>query len=130
MRASYYHGNRTMKVDACVPGRPEAHEVRIEVAYAGVCGTDLHIFQGHMDQRVKTPLVIGHEMSGSVAEVGEGVDGWSAGDRRRRAAARALQRVSRVSGRPQSRLSKPELHRYRQSRRLSGIVDGAGTDTT
>ena len=81
MRASFYHGNRTMKVGECVPRQPAAHEVRIEVAYAGVCGTDLHIFEGHMDERVKTPLVIGHEMSGSIAEVGEGVDGWSAGDR-------------------------------------------------
>jgi 2-desacetyl-2-hydroxyethyl bacteriochlorophyllide A dehydrogenase len=51
------------------------------VAYCGVCGTDLHIFKGGMDKRVSIPQVIGHEMSGEIAEVGENVKGWSVGDR-------------------------------------------------
>jgi 2-desacetyl-2-hydroxyethyl bacteriochlorophyllide A dehydrogenase len=55
--------------------------VRIEVAYTGICGTDLHILHGAMDNRVSTPAVIGHEMSGRIAEVGPGVEGWAVGDR-------------------------------------------------
>lgn len=51
------------------------------VAYCGVCGTDLHIYQGHMDQRVQMPQVIGHEMSGQITELGAGVDGFNVGDR-------------------------------------------------
>jgi 2-desacetyl-2-hydroxyethyl bacteriochlorophyllide A dehydrogenase len=51
------------------------------VAYCGVCGTDLHIFKGGMDKRVSIPQVIGHEMSGEIAEVGGKVQGWSVGDR-------------------------------------------------
>ncbi|MEU4743013.1 alcohol dehydrogenase catalytic domain-containing protein [Actinosynnema sp. NPDC023658] len=54
--------------------------MRIDVAYTGVCGTDLHIFHGHMDNRVAAPQVIGHEMSGVVAAVGPEVSGWAAGD--------------------------------------------------
>jgi 2-desacetyl-2-hydroxyethyl bacteriochlorophyllide A dehydrogenase len=55
-------------------------EVEITVAYTGICGTDLHIVHGAMDARVARPAVLGHEMSGSIAAVGEGVDGWAVGD--------------------------------------------------
>ena len=48
----------------------------IEVHGAGVCGTDLHIAAGEFVSR--PPVTMGHEVSGIVAEVGEGVDGaWS-----------------------------------------------------
>jgi 2-desacetyl-2-hydroxyethyl bacteriochlorophyllide A dehydrogenase len=55
--------------------------VQLDVAYVGICGTDLHIFHGAMDGRVAIPAVIGHEMSGTVAAVGAGVSRWSPGDR-------------------------------------------------
>jgi 2-desacetyl-2-hydroxyethyl bacteriochlorophyllide A dehydrogenase len=55
--------------------------VQLAVAYVGICGTDLHIKHGAMDGRVAIPAVIGHEMSGTVAAVGEGVGHWSPGDR-------------------------------------------------
>ena len=48
-------------------------ELRIKVAYCGICGTDLQIFKGHMDARVRAPQAIGHEVSGTVAEVGKNV---------------------------------------------------------
>jgi 2-desacetyl-2-hydroxyethyl bacteriochlorophyllide A dehydrogenase len=54
--------------------------VRIAVAYVGICGTDLHVFHGDMDARVSRPATIGHEMSGTIAELGPGVEGWSVGD--------------------------------------------------
>ena len=54
--------------------------MRIDVAYTGICGTDLHILHGAMDQRVTVPAVIGHEMSGRIAEIGPGVVGWAVGD--------------------------------------------------
>ncbi|MCZ6674526.1 MAG: alcohol dehydrogenase catalytic domain-containing protein, partial [Verrucomicrobia bacterium] len=73
MKAAIYHGNRTVGVGESVPVPPMRGEVRLEVAYCGICGTDIHIFHGHMDQRVETPLPIGHEVSATVAEVGEGV---------------------------------------------------------
>ena len=80
MKASYYHGDETVQLGDCVLQAPGPDEVRIEVAYCGVCGTDLHIFQGHMDKRVKMPQVIGHEMAGAIVEIGSGVEGWKQGD--------------------------------------------------
>jgi (R,R)-butanediol dehydrogenase / meso-butanediol dehydrogenase / diacetyl reductase len=81
MKAAIYKGNRTVGVGASVAIPPAKGEVRLDVAYCGICGTDIHIFHGHMDQRVKTPLPIGHEVSAVVAELGEGVTNVSVGDR-------------------------------------------------
>jgi 2-desacetyl-2-hydroxyethyl bacteriochlorophyllide A dehydrogenase len=75
-----YTGDRTVTVEDCVGVPPGSGQVRIEVAYTGICGTDLHILHGAMDNRVSTPAVIGHEMSGRIAEVGPGVAGWAVGD--------------------------------------------------
>ena len=81
MQQATYNGNRTIQLSKCQPQAPGPDEVQINVAYCGVCGTDLHIFLGHMDQRVDMPQVIGHEMSGVVARVGTNVTQWQAGDR-------------------------------------------------
>jgi (R,R)-butanediol dehydrogenase/meso-butanediol dehydrogenase/diacetyl reductase len=75
-----YVGNHTITVAEVTDVPPAAGEVQIKVAYTGLCGTDLHILHGNMDARVKTPLIFGHEMSGTIAAVGEGVTGWSVGD--------------------------------------------------
>jgi len=81
MRAAFYEGHESIRIDACVAVAPAAGEVQIQVSHCGICGTDLHVFHGKMDQRVHVPQVIGHEMSGTVAQVGDGVEGWRAGDR-------------------------------------------------
>jgi len=54
-------------------------EVLIEVAAAGICGTDLHIFHGEYEARY--PLIPGHEFSGTVTAIGEGVQRYKVGDR-------------------------------------------------
>lgn len=79
MRAAKYLGDGRIEVGDAEAQRPEAGEVTIRVAYNGICGTDLHIVQGHMDGRVSTPAVIGHEMSGVVEAVGEGIDAFKIG---------------------------------------------------
>lgn len=76
-----YEGDRRLRADEGAPKEPQAGEVRIRVAYAGICGTDLHIYHGHMDARVELPHIMGHEMSGIVSAVGAGVDGCAPGDR-------------------------------------------------
>ena len=80
MSAAYYEGPGVFSVGPGHARPPAAGEVRLEVAYCGVCGTDLHIAHGAMDARVRPPQVIGHEMSGTVAEVGDGVEGFQPGD--------------------------------------------------
>jgi 2-desacetyl-2-hydroxyethyl bacteriochlorophyllide A dehydrogenase len=72
------HGRFSLGPAPVVP--PGPGEVRLDVSYCGVCGTDLHIAHGAMDHRVRVPQVIGHEMSGTVAEVGAGVDGFRPGE--------------------------------------------------
>ncbi len=75
-----YVGDGNIVVDTIEPARPASGEVRVRVSHVGLCGTDLHIFHGHMDGRVKRPLVFGHEMSGTVESVGPDVEGWAVGD--------------------------------------------------
>ncbi|MGG1313177.1 zinc-dependent alcohol dehydrogenase family protein [Cohnella laeviribosi] len=59
--------------------KPGPREVTIQVKRCGICGTDLHIYQGTF--LPKYPLIPGHEFSGVVHEVGEGVTRFKAGDR-------------------------------------------------
>ena len=80
MRTASYTGDRTVSVNEAEPTAPAQGEVRIRVAYAGLCGTDLHIIHGAMDARVSRPLVFGHEMSGTIESVGADVQGWAVGD--------------------------------------------------
>lgn len=80
MKALYYEGDqnfslRETELPALLPG-----EVRLKMAYVGVCGTDIHIYHGKMDARVKPPQIIGHEVSGVIAEVGKDVTDWKVGD--------------------------------------------------
>jgi len=81
MKGAFYQGNKKFSVGESPPQPPKAGEVRLDIAYGGVCGTDVHIYMGHMDHRVKIPQVIGHEMSGTVAEVGKNVTGFKVGDK-------------------------------------------------
>lgn len=80
MLSANYIGNNTIEIREATAVEPLPGEVQIKVAYAGICGTDLHILHGSMDARVATPAIIGHEMSGTISAVGADVDGWNVGD--------------------------------------------------
>lgn len=80
-QAAYYEGERKIRMGVGEPIDPGAGEVQLQVSHCGICGTDLHIFHGAMDARVKMPLVMGHEMSATVHKLGAGVDGFDLGDR-------------------------------------------------
>jgi (R,R)-butanediol dehydrogenase/meso-butanediol dehydrogenase/diacetyl reductase len=76
-----YHGSGIFKERSYEPAVPTSDEVQIAVAYTGICGTDLTISHGGMDGRVKSPWPIGHEMSGTIAQIGSAVEGWKTGDK-------------------------------------------------
>jgi len=57
---------------------PGPGEVLIEVAYCGICGSDLHMLPS---PAIAPGTVMGHEFSGRIAALGDGVEGWSEGDR-------------------------------------------------
>ncbi len=62
---------------------PGAGEVLVKVKAAALCGTDLHVYQWNSWAKqagVKTPMIMGHEFSGEVVEVGEGVSTVKRGD--------------------------------------------------
>ncbi|MBE6829859.1 MAG: hypothetical protein E7519_06585 [Ruminococcaceae bacterium] len=56
-------------------------QIKIKVLEAGICGSDLHIYHSDIAIPVNPPVVTGHEFSGVIAEIGEGVSGFSVGDR-------------------------------------------------
>lgn len=72
--AAYYTGNKQFQVEQITVEPPQPGEVQIEVAYCGICGTDLHAFHGNMDARIGHHRIIGHEMSGTVSAVGDRVE--------------------------------------------------------
>ena len=78
--AAYYCGDKTFRVERVEPVEPGPGEVQIDVAYCGICGTDLHVYLGHMDARIGNHRVIGHEMSGRIGAKGADVDGLEVGD--------------------------------------------------
>jgi len=81
MKATVYNGNKTFSVIEKEIENPAEGEVRIKVAYSGVCGTDVHIYHGMMDKRVSIPVTIGHEMSGTIDAFGDGVSGFEVGEK-------------------------------------------------
>ncbi|MEM0360379.1 MAG: L-threonine 3-dehydrogenase [Candidatus Diapherotrites archaeon] len=61
---------------------PKKGELLVKVMAAGICGTDLHIYEWNewAQSRIKPPLVVGHEVAGKIVELGEGVSGFEIGD--------------------------------------------------
>jgi 2-desacetyl-2-hydroxyethyl bacteriochlorophyllide A dehydrogenase len=82
MKAAVWHGKGKISVEHRVPPEPSAGEVLLRTRTAGICGTDLSIYQGKFDpQRCVPPLVLGHEMCGVIERLGPGVEGWIVGER-------------------------------------------------
>ncbi len=81
MTAAVYRGNRSFVIEQRAAKPPEPGEVAVGVAYCGICGTDMHVFHGNMDARVGHNRVIGHEMSGMVTALGEGVSRVAVGQK-------------------------------------------------
>ena len=63
------------------PSDPGPNDVILEVKAAGVCGSDLHMWQENHSWEIRLPLVLGHEFCGLVAAVGTDVTKVKAGDR-------------------------------------------------
>lgn len=90
MRAAVYHGPNKVEIADVPEPAPAPGTVKLEVGYNGICGTDLHEYyagpifiptEPHPLTGRELPLVLGHEFSGVITEVGAGVTGWAEGDR-------------------------------------------------
>ena len=92
MRAARFHGRGDVRIDDVPKPHPGAGQVQIAVEWCGICGTDLHEYVDgpifaptpqapHPLTGGATPIVLGHEFAGVVAELGEGVTDLAEGDR-------------------------------------------------
>ena len=79
MLAARFHGIEDVRVEELPLPAVGVDEVLVRVAYAGICGSDLHVYAKGMFGIVP-PMTMGHEFSGVVEEVGPGVTGLRPGD--------------------------------------------------
>ena len=79
MRAMTWHGGSDFSLDRTSDLKASVGEVIVKVDTVGVCGTDVHITQGLFP--ATPPKVLGHEGSGTIVSIGEGVDANRIGER-------------------------------------------------
>ena len=80
MRAALYYGPGDVRLEDVVEPDPGPGTVKIRSLHNGLCGTDLHQFYFGPMGPTPPPIVIGHEFSGEVVELGEGVTAVAVGD--------------------------------------------------
>jgi len=91
MKAARWHKARDIRVEDIEEPKVTPGRVKIEVAWTGICGSDLHEYvagpifipveRPHTVSKDVAPIVMGHEFSGTVVEVGEGVTKVKVGDK-------------------------------------------------
>lgn len=79
--AKYEFGKGNVKLMDFPDPKPGPGEVKIEVKEAGICGSDIHIWDAEMKIPMQPPVILGHEFAAVVVGLGEGVDAWKVGDR-------------------------------------------------
>jgi L-iditol 2-dehydrogenase len=80
MKAAVLHGKEDLRIEEVSLGGPGPGEVLIRVGAALTCGTDVKVFRrGYHARMLVPPIVFGHEVAGTIVEVGEGVDAFSPG---------------------------------------------------
>jgi 6-hydroxycyclohex-1-ene-1-carbonyl-CoA dehydrogenase len=80
MKAAVYYGpHQPLKVEEVPTPQPGPGQILMKVAACGACHTDLHYIDHGVPTFKKPPLILGHEPSGTVAEVGEGVTNLKVG---------------------------------------------------
>ena len=82
MKSAVFYGKHDMRVEESPMPQVGAEDVLIQVKACGICGTDVHIYEGDKGAaEVTPPTILGHEFSGVVTEVGAAVTNVKLGDR-------------------------------------------------
>lgn len=92
MKAAVFYGREDLRVEEVPEPVPGVGQVKLRVGFGGICGSDLHTyfepeanpylpFEPHPLTGATMPQILGHELSGTVVEVGEDVEGIRVGDR-------------------------------------------------
>ena len=81
MKAIAIHAAKDLRIEDRPESEPGPGQVALRIARGGICGSDLHYFNhgGFGTVRLKEPMVLGHEVSGHVFALGEGVTGLGVG---------------------------------------------------
>ncbi|MCI7640052.1 MAG: zinc-dependent alcohol dehydrogenase family protein [Clostridiales bacterium] len=80
MIGAYFLGNQTIETRPLVLPDPGPGQVLVRVAACGVCGTDVHIYHGGKGSAdVTPPVILGHEFSGIIEKLGDGVEDLEVG---------------------------------------------------
>lgn len=82
MRAIVIHAAKDLRIEDRPTDDPGPGQVRVRLAAGGICGSDLHYYNngGFGTVRLKEPMILGHEVSGHIDALGDGVDGLAVGD--------------------------------------------------
>jgi (R,R)-butanediol dehydrogenase/meso-butanediol dehydrogenase/diacetyl reductase len=91
MKAARFHGRKDVRIENIEEPETRSGTVKIAVAWCGICGTDLHEYldgpifisepgHPHPLSHESLPVTMGHEFSGTIEEVGDGVEGLKVGD--------------------------------------------------
>ena len=92
MRAARFHAKEDVRIEEVREPDPGPGQVKLQNAYAGICGSDLHVYYSpeasgmdftrpHPVTGSMPPQILGHEFSGTIVELGKGVRGYEVGDR-------------------------------------------------
>ena len=77
MKAAIFHGpKKPLSIEEVPTPEPGPGEILVDVAACGVCHTDLHYIDHGVPTFKKPPVILGHEVAGTVAALGEGVTQW------------------------------------------------------
>ncbi len=81
MKAIVAHAAKDLRLEEVAPEAPRPGQVLIKMAAGGICGSDLHYYNhgGFGTVRLKEPMILGHEVAGHIAELGDGVTGLQVG---------------------------------------------------
>jgi L-iditol 2-dehydrogenase len=80
VKVARFHAPGDIRLEDVPEPQPGPGEIKIRVRNCSTCGTDVKIYKfGH--HHIRPPRVMGHEIAGEIAELGEGVTGWAPGDR-------------------------------------------------
>lgn len=91
MKAALWYGSKDIRIEDVKEPQPKKGQVKVKVHWCGICGSDLHEFlagpifipadKEHPLTGEKAPVILGHEFSGEIVALGEGVTRFKVGDR-------------------------------------------------
>lgn len=117
MKTARYYGIEDIRCEELPIPNCGEKDVLIKVAYAGICGSDLHIYKkGMFIQNI--PETMGHEFSGTVVKTGSKVHSLQAGDRVTAQSHGDMRNLHRLPDRTPRKLRNPGLHRRSKTRML------------